>query len=258
MKTPISYYGGKQTMLKHILPLIPNHEVYTEAFAGGAAVFFAKKPAKVEVINDINAELINFYKVFKQHSNDLRTEIESTVHSRNLHAYAQFIYQYPEFFTKVKRAWALWLLSKVSFASKLDGTYGYDKTQNSCVKRLVNAKEFLLSEHLAERIAEAQVECTDALRVIKSRDTSDAFHFVDPPYINTNLGHYVGYNEHDFLLLLELLEQVEGKFMLTNFPNEILDYHVKRNKWNVVEVTRTISASKSKRRKQVEVMVMNY
>ena len=39
MRTPITYYGGKQTMLPHILPLIPNHEVYTEAFCGGAAVF---------------------------------------------------------------------------------------------------------------------------------------------------------------------------------------------------------------------------
>lgn len=42
MKTPISYYGGKQTLLKHILPLIPKHKLYTEAFCGGAAVLFAK------------------------------------------------------------------------------------------------------------------------------------------------------------------------------------------------------------------------
>lgn len=40
MKTPISYYGGKQTLLKHILPLIPKHKLYTEAFCGGAAVLF--------------------------------------------------------------------------------------------------------------------------------------------------------------------------------------------------------------------------
>ena len=53
MKTPISYYGGKQTLLKHILPLIPEHALYTEAFCGGCAVLFAKEPAKCEVINDI-------------------------------------------------------------------------------------------------------------------------------------------------------------------------------------------------------------
>ena len=44
MKTPISYYGGKQTMLKHILPLVPAHKLYTEAFCGGAALLFAKHP----------------------------------------------------------------------------------------------------------------------------------------------------------------------------------------------------------------------
>ncbi len=59
MKTPISYYGGKQTMLKHILPLIPPHKLYTEAFCGGCAVLFAKPPVDCEVINDINKSLIN-------------------------------------------------------------------------------------------------------------------------------------------------------------------------------------------------------
>ena len=62
MKTPISYYGGKQTLAKTILALIPEHRLYCEPFAGGAAVFFAKTPSKVEIINDTNGELINFIK----------------------------------------------------------------------------------------------------------------------------------------------------------------------------------------------------
>lgn len=53
MRTPITYYGGKQTLLKYILPLIPPHERYTEAFCGGCAVLFAKEPSKCEVINDL-------------------------------------------------------------------------------------------------------------------------------------------------------------------------------------------------------------
>ena len=57
MKTPITYYGGKQTMLKHILHLIPEHRLYTEAFCGGAAVFFAKNPSDGEVINDLNQQM---------------------------------------------------------------------------------------------------------------------------------------------------------------------------------------------------------
>ena len=62
MKPPISYYGGKQSMLKDILPLVPSHDLYTEVFAGGAALLFAKKPVRVNVINDLNGELVNFYR----------------------------------------------------------------------------------------------------------------------------------------------------------------------------------------------------
>jgi DNA adenine methylase len=63
LKTPITYYGGKQLMVRHILPMIPEHNLYCEPFAGGAAIFFAKQPSEVEILNDTNRELINFYRV---------------------------------------------------------------------------------------------------------------------------------------------------------------------------------------------------
>ena len=83
MRTPISYYGGKQTMLKHIIPLIPSHRLYTEAFCGGAAVLFAKSPVEAEIINDINMELTNFYWTAQVYYRDLKTEIDKTLHSRD-------------------------------------------------------------------------------------------------------------------------------------------------------------------------------
>lgn len=258
MKTPISYYGGKQTMLKHIKPLVPMHTTYTESFGGGAALLFEKEPSEVEVYNDVNGELVNFYRVFKQNSKELKLEIESSVHSRNLHTYAMFIYNYPEFFSKVKRAWALWYVSKTSFASKLDGSYGYDKVRNTTVKKLCNAKEYAIAEAVAKRLENTQIECTDALRIIKSRDTKEAFHFVDPPYIGSNCGHYNGYNEQHFKQLLDLLSTLEGKFMLTMFPNDMLQEYIDKYGWNKVEITRTISVSTSNRRKQAEWIIMNY
>ena len=113
-------------------------------------------------------------------------------------------------------------------------------------------------ESIYSRLRRVTVENTDALRILKSRDTENSFHFIDPPYIGSDLGHYKGYNEQNFTELLELLPSLKGKFMLTMFPNEILSEHIKKNKWNVVEVERTISASRTKRRKQVELIVMNY
>ncbi len=52
-------------MLKHILPLVPEHKIYIEPFFGGGSLFWAKEPAKCEVINDVNMNLVNFYQVLK-------------------------------------------------------------------------------------------------------------------------------------------------------------------------------------------------
>lgn len=85
MKPPLSYYGGKQGMLPHILPLIPPHDLYTEVFAGGAALLFAKEPVRINVINDLNGELVNFYRTLVSDFDELQHEIQRTLHSREQH-----------------------------------------------------------------------------------------------------------------------------------------------------------------------------
>lgn len=87
LRAPISYYGGKQRMLKHILPLIPQHSTYTEPFVGDGAVFWAKQPAGVEVLNDLNGELVNFYQVIQREPEALAAMIQETPHSRTLHTF---------------------------------------------------------------------------------------------------------------------------------------------------------------------------
>ena len=78
MKTPIAYYGGKQSLLNNILPLIPEHTVYTEAFFGGGAVFFAKEPSKSEVINDTNNMVVNFYEVVQTNFEELKQKMKTS------------------------------------------------------------------------------------------------------------------------------------------------------------------------------------
>ncbi len=245
-------------MLKHILPLIPKHRTYTEAFAGGVAVLFAKEPSELEVINDTNGELINFYKVAKTCFDELKAEIDSTIHSRDVHCLAGFIYNYPYFFEPVKRAWAVWVLSKMSYASKLDGSFGYDKEKNTMPKKVDNARLSFTNE-LVSRLSRVTIENTDGLRVIASRDSDNAFHFIDPPYINTSMGHYEGsFADDDFNALLDLLSQLSGKFMLTMFPNDTMQSYIDKYNWRTVIVERHISASKVNRRLQQELIVMNY
>ncbi|MEG0836067.1 MAG: DNA adenine methylase [Christensenellaceae bacterium] len=257
MKTPISYYGGKQTMLKHILPLIPSHTLYTEAFCGGAAVLFAKRPVDCEVINDLNRGLVNFYLVAKRHYNLLKTEIAGTLHCRDQHAHALHIAQYPDFFSPAQWAWAIWTLSKLSFASMQDGSFGYD-FQGTMTTKITNAKDSF-TETLCKRLENVTVENRDALEVIRCYDSPTAFHFVDPPYINSDCGHYEGsFNEQDMQSLLELLSTVKGRFMLTMFPLQMIEEYATKHNWIIHRIERTISASKENRRKQEEWMVCNY
>ncbi|MEG2276662.1 MAG: DNA adenine methylase [Odoribacter sp.] len=257
MKTPISYYGGKQTMLKHILPLIPQHKLYTEAFCGGAAVLFAKPPVIAEIINDINMDVTNFYWIAKVYYADLKQDIDKTLHSRDMHAHAGHILQYPQFFTPVQRAWAVWALCKMSFASMMDSSFGYD-FGGGMPKKLQNGKDDF-TEHLCARLQNVTIENRDALSVIKTYDSPEAFHFVDPPYINSDCGHYEGsFNEQNMEDLLKLLETIKGKFMLTMFPFPLIEDYAVKNNWVIHRVERTISASKQSRRKQEEWMVCNY
>ena len=257
MRTPITYYGGKQTMLKHILPLIPPHKLYTEAFCGGASVLFAKRPSEAEVINDLNMELTNFYWVAKTNYRELKAEIDKTLHSRDMHAHAGHINAYPQFFTPAQRAWAVWALCKMSFASMMDGTFGYDFS-GAMPKKLKNSKDEF-SERLCARLDRVTIESRDALDVIATYDNTEAFHFVDPPYVNSDCGHYEGvFSERNLEELLNLLSVVKGRFMLTMFPHDMIDYFAQRDGWIIHRVERTISASKVSRRKQEEWIVCNY
>lgn len=260
MRTPLSYFGGKQLLSKKIVSLIPEHNLYCEPFFGGGAVFFAKDPSPVEIINDISNEVINFYRVVKTQYKELESEIKTTLSSRELHRKACVIYQYPDLFTEVARAWAIWVLSIQSYGSILGSTWNIDRKTNTSVKKL-NSKRLDSIEEYAKRLENTQIECRDALYVIRSRDSKESFFYCDPPYFNALQGHYRGYKELDFENLLIQLSEIKGKFLLSSYPSELLATHVKRNKWHQqkIEMPMALSANpKVKVKRKVEVLTANY
>ena len=260
MKPALTYYGGKQKMLPHILPIIPEHVLYSEPFAGGAAVLFAKEPSTIEVINDTNTELINFYKVVQTDYVSLEKEINITLHSRKQHQQASVIYNNPELFNSFKRAWAVWVLASQGFASIIDGSWGYDKTKkNTTTKKIIN-KGLNFDESYAIRLQNVQIECADALYIIKSRDSEQAFHYCDPPYFNSDCGHYGGYTEHDMRQLLELLASVKGKFLLSSYPSALLKEYKNKYGWYEKTIESKVSVNKGSGRgkTKVEVLTANY
>ena len=242
MKTPISYYGGKQKLAATIIKLIPTHNLYCEPFIGGAAVFFAKPPSNVEVINDTNKEMINFYRMVQTDFVSLEKEIQISLHSRDIHRRARVVYDNPDMFSELKRAWAVWVLAAQSFASGLDKDWGYDIKKPTTSKKVANKREGF-TEDYAMRLQMVQIECTDALRIIRSRDTKDAFFYCDPPYYNSNCGHYDGYSLEDFEALLKLLSQIEGKFILSSYPSPILKQYTKQHGWHTKTIEQTISVA---------------
>lgn len=82
INSPIRWVGGKSRLRKDIIPLIPDHSCYVEPFAGGAWVLFGKKPSPVEVLNDIDGELINFFQVLKHQPEELIKSFEWELVSR--------------------------------------------------------------------------------------------------------------------------------------------------------------------------------
>jgi len=210
-------------------------------------------------LNDVNKELINFYKVVQNDFVSLEKHVRITLHSRDLHRKASVIYNNPDMFDDIKRAWAVWVLSSQSFSSMLDASWGYDKAANTTTKKISNKRDSF-TEELAIRLQNVQLECTDALRIIKSRDTADSFFYCDPPYFNSDCGHYDGYSEQDFENLLITLASIEGKFLLSSYPSPLLTKYTDANKWATwsVEQEVSVNAKSGYRKKKIEVLTANY
>ena len=255
MKTPITYYGGKQTLLKYLLPLIPSHKLYCEPFFGGGAVFFAKPKSDVEVINDINGEVINFFKVIKTKFTELQKEIQSTLHSRELYKRAMEIYNNPTRYSDVKRAWALWTATNQGFAGMI-GSWGFGKDDSKEASLAVKRETF--TKRYEERLTRVQVENNSAIKVISRCDDKETFIYADPPYIGSDQGHYKGYSEDDYRELLNALAKVKAKFLLSSYPSKILQSYIKKYKWRVQKVTKSVAVTKHTDKVKTEMIVMNY
>ena len=199
--TPINYYGGKTNLASKILQLIPPHNVYTEAFFGGGAIFFAKEPAYIEAINDINDELINFYATCKKEYKALQAKINLTLFSETDHRKASQIYNQPAGHTKVDRAWALLVLSQQSFLNIIDNSWKFARQRNSA--SAFQAKKEMFDTRYTKRLEKTQIFNRDANRVLINMDSEETFHFIDPPYFNANMGHYDNYTQEDFEKLLK-------------------------------------------------------
>lgn len=185
-RPPVSYYGGKQRLVPHILPLIPPHHQYVEPFAGGAAVFWTKPPSAHEVINDLDGRVVNFYRVMQTRFPALEELIRGTLHSEADYCRAKALLK-DEQADPLHRAWAFWVQTNMSFSNKLFGGFAFNQTGGPPANLAGKRNEF---EYYKGRLEAVEVFSRDALDLIKCKDSPNTFFYLDPPYVSSECGHY--------------------------------------------------------------------
>lgn len=216
VKPVIPWVGGKSRLLKHLLPLIPEHKTYVEPFGGGAAMLFAKEPTKVEVLNDINGELINLYRVVQNHLEEFIRQFKYALTSRLVFQWETM--KSPETLTDIQRAARFFYLQKNAFGGKVKSpTFGVSKVSPPRFN-ILRIEELLSNAHL--RLARVLIENIEWQLCISKYDSEESFFFCDPPYWKTE-GYGVDFSWQNYEALRSQLTTIEGKMLITlnNHPD---------------------------------------
>lgn len=142
----VPWIGGKRRLAKHLLPLFPEHECYVEPFCGAAALFFMKAPAKTEVLNDINGDLVNLYRVVQHHLEEFVRQFKWALVSRQIWTWLDATPV--DTLTDIQRAARFFYLQKLGFGGKVDGRTFGTATTGAVRLNLLRLEEDLSAAHL--------------------------------------------------------------------------------------------------------------
>lgn len=206
----IPWLGGKRRLAKRILPLFSHHTCYVEPFCGAAALYFLKEPAKVEVINDINSELINLYRVIQHHLDEFLRQFRWSLASRQIYEWLKKTNT--ETLTDIQRAARFYYLQKQAFGGKVDGqTFGTATTAPPRLN-LLRIEEDLSQAHL--RLARTYIEHLTWQECIYKYDREHTLFYCDPPYWGTE-GYGVDFTFDNYAQLAEMAKNIKGKMIIS-------------------------------------------
>ncbi|EBI1097027.1 DNA adenine methylase [Salmonella enterica] len=206
----VPWIGGKRRLAKHILPLFPAHTCYVEPFCGAAALYFLKTPSKIEVINDINGELVNLYRVVKHHLEEFVRQFKWALVSRQIYKWLQDMPE--ETLTDIQRAARFYYLQKQSFGGKVaDHTFG-TSTTSAPRFNLLRIEEELSMAHL--RLSRTLIEHLDWHQCIERYDRPHTLFYCDPPYWGTE-GYGVEFGLENYDHMAELARSTKGKVIIS-------------------------------------------
>lgn len=207
---PLPYIGGKNRLAKKIIELLPKHTTYVEPFAGGAQVLFHKEPSTVEVLNDLDGDIVNLFRVCQSHHEELIRYMKFMLVSRNWFAAVKA--QIPGTLTDIQRAARFLYLQKNSFGGlvlRQDYQHAVVSPRPFNPQRL---PEILDQAH--ERLARVQIESLPYEEILKRFDKAETLFYLDPPYFRRKLYRF-NLKDEDFVTLAERLRAIRGKFILS-------------------------------------------
>ena len=251
MRGPLAYIGGKRAIAKQIIEVFPEHTTYVEAFAGGAQVFFKKEPSKVEVLNDLDGEMVNFFRVCQQHHEELVRSLRFVIVSRKWFELLRDTD--PTKLTDIQRAARQLYLLKNSYAGLVrNPNYRYSVAQTSGFnpERL---PEIIAETH--HRLARVQIECLPYEKVLAQYDRATTLFYLDPPYYGRKLYKF-NLDPDDFRKMTERLGKLRGKFVLS--LNDVPEVRAIFKAFHIRGIDLSYTAQKIAGRRYHEVLITNF
>lgn len=191
VKPPFAYYGGKTALAPEIAALLPPHSHYVEPFAGSLAVLLAKRPSPAETVNDLDGDLVTFWRVLRDQPEALERACELTPHSR--HELERATRQ--DATDDVERARRVFTILTQSRSHSMKPTGWWTRRAPTGHAPAAYVRSYVgRIPQAAQRLAEVSLENRDALDVIRDYGTEPSVCiYADPPYVGstraTNYGH---------------------------------------------------------------------
>ncbi|MBS7629025.1 DNA adenine methylase [Candidatus Bathyarchaeota archaeon] len=211
----IPYVGGKTFLLKHLLPLIPPHEIYVEVFGGGAALLLNKQPSKYEVYNDVDGELVNLFLAIRDDPERFRSMLEGIPYSREI--FQRWSREFkngnklPE--DNVERAVRFYYVISSSISGKFGQGWSFGRSGRMWRRQTMLNRPF---EKIHNRLLNVTIDHLDFRKCIINWDSDETFFFLDPPYYGVKGPMYrFGFSESDHQDLAEMLRATRGRWLLT-------------------------------------------
>lgn len=233
-KPAFSYYGGKTSLAPWIVSLFPAHRVYVEPFCGSAAVLLAKPPSTHEIVNDVDGDLVNFFRVLRERPEELELACALTPYARD-----EFDACHPGLPVAgddLERARRWWARSSMSFASTATATTGFAASilrgSNNARSMANRVARFAA---VADRLRNVVIENRDAIDIIERYAAVDAVLYLDPPYAAETRTAFrdgrrpAGDYAHEFATvddhraLAAAVAEYPGAVILSGYPSELYD-----------------------------------